>query len=102
MCSCMFSRRLTREHDGVCAVKHSIGHICHLSTCGQGVADHTLQHLCGCDDKLASDVCLGDHHLLSKSHLGAQAKHTHTHIYCMCCMNHDAAGKQGGTPHIGR
>ena len=44
---------LSREHDTVGAIQHSIGHIGRLCPGGPGILDHALQHLRGCDDRLA-------------------------------------------------
>ncbi len=40
-------RCLSRKHDAVCAVQHSIGNVCCFSTCGPRVLDHGLEHLSG-------------------------------------------------------
>ena len=42
-----------REHDGVGAIKHRVGHVAHLGAGGHRVGDHGLHHLRG-----------GDHHLV--------------------------------------
>lgn len=44
---------LSTEHDAICSVQHCVGNVCGLSTSGAGVLDHTLKHLCGCDNWLA-------------------------------------------------
>ena len=38
-------RRLTREHDRVCAVEDGVGDVGDLRACGHGVRDHAFHHL---------------------------------------------------------
>lgn len=78
---------LTRKHDAVSTVENSVGNVRNLSTSGAGVVGHGLEHLSGADDGLASDVALGDHHLLGNEDLGGGDLNTE-----ITTGNHDTVG----------
>lgn len=60
----------TGQHDTVSTVQDGVTNIADFSTSWTWVVGHGLEHLCGANDGLASDVALGDHHLLSDEDLG--------------------------------
>jgi len=61
--------RLTREHDGISAIKDGISNVGSLSTSRARSLDHGLKHLGGSDNGLGSNVSLLDHPLLSNEDL---------------------------------
>ena len=60
---------LTGEHDGVCAVVDGICNVSDLSTCRARVADHGIEHLSSCDDRLVSLVAFCDDRFLDMRNL---------------------------------
>ena len=46
------NRGLTREHHGICAIEHSVGHVGGLRTSRARVRNHGVEHLGGDDDRL--------------------------------------------------
>jgi hypothetical protein len=60
---------LTRQHDTVSSISHSISDVRNLCTGRARVVDHGLQHLGGADDGLAGNVAHGDHLLLRAENL---------------------------------
>lgn len=61
--------RLTRQHDAVSTIEHSVAHVRHFGTRRARIVCHALEHLRGANYRLAGDVALGDHHLLCYEHL---------------------------------
>lgn len=61
---------LARQHDTVGTVKNGVANVGNLGTGWAGVERHALEHLSGANDGLASNVALGDHHLLGDEDLG--------------------------------
>lgn len=63
---------LSRQHDAVGTVENGVTDIADLSTGRARVVCHGLEHLCGGDDGLSSNVALGDHHLLGNEYLAGR------------------------------
>jgi hypothetical protein len=78
---------LTRQHDTVSTVKNGVGNVRYFSTGGARVVCHGLQHLSSTNDRLAFQVALGDHHLLSEEDLGGRDFDTK-----ITTSNHDTIG----------
>mmetsp|Transcript_34095 Transcript_34095/g.61975 ORF Transcript_34095/g.61975 Transcript_34095/m.61975 type:complete len:424 (-) Transcript_34095:227-1498(-) len=76
---------LARKHDTVSAINDSIGNIRAFSAGGTGILDHGLKHLGGSNHRLAHNVALPDHHLLSSKYLLWGDSHTQ-----ITTRNHDA------------
>ena len=74
----VFARRcLAGEHDGGGSVVDGVGHVGDLRPGGAGILHHRVQHLCGCDDRLAGGHALGDHVLLDDGNLCEVDLHAH-------------------------
>lgn len=78
---------LSGKHDTVSTVKNGIGNVGNLGTGGSVVDDHRLEHLSSADHRLAGNVALGDHHLLSHEDLRSGDLDTK-----VATSNHDTIG----------
>ena len=61
---------LCRQHHGVGAIQHGVGHVAHLGAGGHGVGNHALHHLRGSDGGFVMLACQFDHALLQGGHGG--------------------------------
>ena len=64
--------RLTRKHDAVGAISHSVTNIADLGTSRSGVLDHRLKHLGRANNGLSSHVTHGNQLLLSRKDLSGR------------------------------
>mmetsp|Transcript_68205 Transcript_68205/g.120378 ORF Transcript_68205/g.120378 Transcript_68205/m.120378 type:complete len:498 (+) Transcript_68205:362-1855(+) len=68
---------LTGQHNHVRAIQHSIQDIRSLCTCWPRSSFHRVEHLSGRHNELASNVALGNDHLLHKTNLFNVYFHAH-------------------------
>mmetsp|Transcript_10901 Transcript_10901/g.30495 ORF Transcript_10901/g.30495 Transcript_10901/m.30495 type:complete len:301 (-) Transcript_10901:684-1586(-) len=62
-------RSLPTQHHGVCPLPHGHRYICHLCPRRQRVRNHTLQHVCGDNTRLAPHTATPDDRILPERHL---------------------------------